>query len=229
MNYVQLKESTIQLTACLKILPDEDKMVIKRLLSKYKKQTKVFANVDFTNEVFSKPEWKMINRVVLSFINRKTKPFRDQIKKIEEDLCVSSGSARADTEWYTVYCRLQNIFQKRYCNLDKYYREARNDYHGTLNDFMKQSKVFNCAVEKLNKTFSIYEKMEKESIDYKNTQKKWGKMEKELEGFSIKTETKNHIVMRGKLTNVSLSNVALETIMNEIESQFINKQKQGKL
>ena len=218
MNYIQLKESVIRLNNCLKILPDEDKAVLKRLVNKYNKQIKVFANVDFTNEVFTTPENRSIGTFVGAFRKRKVNPFKDEIERIEESIAEETGFNAVIVEHSKIYDRLSLIYDKRY-SYD--YLHRRGNYENK-DKFLEKSTVYRNLKQKYTKFWKIYEKKLSESVEHKEVEKKLGEMKRLLYGFEFNSEIKNYIAMGRLVTEPSLRIATFETITNEAEIQFRN-------
>jgi len=218
MNYIQLKESVIRLNNCLKILPDEDKAVLKRLVNKYNKQIKVFANVDFTNEVFTTPENRSIGTFVGAFRKRKVNPFKDEIERIEESIAEETGFNAVIVEHSKIYDRLSLIYDKRY-SYD--YLHRRGNYENK-DKFLEKSTVYKNSQKKYTKFYNVYEKKLSESVEYKEAEEKLGRMQVLLHGFEFNAEIKNYIAMRKLITENCLYVATLETITNEAEIQFRN-------
>ena len=218
MNYIQLKESVIRLNNCLKILPDEDKAVLKRLVNKYNKQIKVFANVDFTNEVFTSRECESINKMHKKFCNNKTKPFENKIKEIKESIAEVTGFNAVIVEHKSIYDRLSLIYDKRYSD----WRSNWSQNYDNRIKFIDKSKIYQALKRKHTKFWKIYEKQLSESVEYKEVGKKLEQIEELLENFDINVETKNYIAMRKLITQHCLYAATFETIINELEIQFRN-------
>jgi len=211
MNYIQLKESVIRLNTCLKILPEEDKAIVKKLINKYNKQIKVFANVDFTNQFFTSPENRSIATLVGAFKKRKIKPFEDEIERIEENIAEITGFHAVILENRSIYDRLSLIYDERYSDRCLNWR-----------DFIKDSNVWKNSDQKYTKFYKIYEKKLAESVEYKEAEEKLEQRNELLENFDISVETKNYIAMRKLITQKSLYIATFKTIMNEAELQFLN-------
>jgi len=225
MNYIQLKESVIKLNVCLKVLPDEDKAVLKRLLKKYNQKIKVFSNVDFANEVFTIPEKRSIGTFVVAFRKRKVKPFQDEIERIDQEIQYKSGFTHCNKQLDKVYDRLTLIYDERYSDL-------RLGWVGNSDNrikFIEDSKVYQDSCREYDRLCNVYEKQLSKSIEYKEAQFKLGQMQQLLNGFEFNAEIKNHIAMSKLITEPYLRRATFETLTNEAELQFINKTKKVKL
>jgi len=218
MNYIQLKESVIKLNDCLKILPEEDKAVVKKLLNKYNKQIKVLTNVDFTNEFFTAPEKRSIGRFVSSFKKRKIKTFEDERERIEENIAEETGFNAVIVEHENLYKRLTLIYDKRYSD----WRSNWSQNYDNRIKFIENSNVYKNLQQKYTKFYKIYKKKLSESVEHKEVENKLEEMKRLLYGFEFNAEIKNYIAMGRLVTEPSLRIATFETITNEAEIQFRN-------
>lgn len=225
MEYLQLKHSVEQLTECLKIMPKEDRLIVKQLVKKYQDKLKSIDYLDETNEFFDDKELRHINCYMSNFKNKLFKPFEDEIERIQDEISEKSGFDYAYEKSLSVYQRIDTI-AAYYC-AKKHFRWTRNYQRKIHKQIESKSKVYKNVERECESKREIFYQLLDESRDFQEAEKQLDEVKAKFASFDIDLKLKNMIAYKSRnmeskaITSTGYA-VIREIISTEIERQWIN-------
>ena len=224
MEYLQLKHSVEQLTECLKIIPKEDKKIIKDLINKYNIKLSSINYLDENNDFFDGKEQRHINQFLSCLRQKILKPYEDKRSEIEDKISLDSGLTEADKKYDEIWSKIDRI-AKNYC--EKNFSSWNHTNETKIARKIKEkSKVYKNIEKELHKKYDEYDNLLDQSKEFKKAQSSIEKIKYLLDNFDLDLNIKNMIAyrsrnMESKSITSTAGNTIREIISTEIEKQWL--------